>query len=133
MPGATAAVVATLRSVNWSVADEAAEVGANVAVAPAGSPVVPNVAVHVPRLPVNDTFTEFAALAPYCTELPATTGFGVWDPRTCSALIRSTVVNVMSCLVVVVASHRVRIRAYSSRLAGMVDTALFVAVISPLS
>jgi len=104
-------VVETVSSVNWSTADEAADVGANVAVAPAGSPVAPNVAVHPLVLPVNDTFTELAALAPYWVEPPATTGFDDWDPSTCRPLMRSTVVNVMSCLVVVVASHRVRMRA----------------------
>src|SRR6185295_15715112 len=111
LPGGVAAVVATDNNVNWLVADDVADAGEKVAVAPDGNPVALNVTVQVPRAPVNDTFTELEALAPYWAVLPAAIGLGDWAPSSCRLLTRSTVVNAMSFCVVVVASNRVRTRA----------------------
>ena len=52
-----------------------------------------------PVFPVNDTFTEFDALAPYCTEPPGGTGDGICEPSTVTLPTRSTVRNVMSAVV----------------------------------
>jgi hypothetical protein len=64
-PDGVAPVVETVSSENMSAADATSEGGLKVAVAPVGNPEALSVAVQVPPVPVNDTFTELAALVPY--------------------------------------------------------------------